>query len=606
MSRLSPDTALRTVTGDAQTLLAFIEQGSTAMASSPGQGLARQMRDLLTEDLARRYTVDVARPSALSPSDLERLTGWLGAGVQAGHLDLDAPETRTENGVVLRVFPMDEPPPNPVGRIVAPYLVLVLSPDWAAQVSAGDLQELAEDRARVLLLPLEGTDPEGVRALGRELQRCSWWVEARGLSADGEEGPPWLEVLRSSDWDSGHRTVQAHALATASQHTTEAFGIVLRREAEGLRVSKAQLDERTRQIRAGGAPIRAPELARQAEAIAKQHLTEFDRWLGDSLADWTAPQTGALSRELHALIDELGALEAQRLTTKESLTVPLRFERALLQRLRQRLLERTRRDLSALADLQEDLVRDRISALIRDAGAVPVPVTFSLPSLDRFERFMDNRLQIESPYRSERRTSGFYEFSMAARRYAMPMTMITGPLMALMVGIFAGGQQNEWVGKLRMLVPMIMIIVMIMGGVLVWRRMPLERAEQEQQELEKAREGLKREIRRMVTEAEREWLQLIRDHLRDQPLAVRSELEHKLEVQTQAQSGSIDEQQSRIQKQLRGLEDTAGLHGEFERKREGFMRQFAQRRGELQQLFMNLLSDMRRASGASARSRGPA
>jgi hypothetical protein len=215
-----------------------------------------------------------------------------------------------------------------------------------------------------------------------------------------------------------------------------------------------------------------------------------------------------------------------------------------------------------------------------------VPLSFGVPALGQFERFLRNRLLIEAPYRSEGTHGGMSDYFMAARKFAMPFTMVTGMLLSLVGAMSAFGSGNgAGMKQLKVGVVLLSLGAMVVGGVLVWRRAPVERAEKMARELEKARETLRRELRRMVADAEREWLRILAEHLRDQPAELRVALEAQLETHAQEQSKSGQEEHGRVERQKAGLANTERQLVEARSRREALGRSFDQLRDKLLQMF---------------------
>lgn len=184
--------------------------------------------------------------------------------------------------------------------------------------------------------------------------------------------------------------------------------------------------------------------------------------------------------------------------------MPKAFEDDLLRILRERISAHCIGDLVALKDLYR-IVSAEVDRVLDAAGGPPVvPIQFGYLPDEKLERLLERSVSLERRYQGELPRSGFFEYVMMARRFQVILFMFISAF-----GLSFLRQYQSF------MVPA-SILLLSFGGLYVWHWVKKERVESTRRELEKAREALRGEVKRMLSELQRGWAQALQQHLSDQ------------------------------------------------------------------------------------------
>src|SRR5205085_5128525 len=122
------------------------------------------------------------------------------------------------------------------------------------------------------------------------------------------------------------------------------------------------------------------------------------------------------------------------------------------------------------------------------------------------------------------------------------------------------------------------------GGWRVYRALPRERAESMAREIDKARDILRSEAKRIFSEAERGWTSAISDALRDEQATVLLQFEAAVREGQARRNTEMTEERGRVQRAMEGLQHAEGQLSVSSKTRDAVLNAGAQLRGALRQL----------------------
>jgi hypothetical protein len=231
-----------------------------------------------------------------------------------------------------------------------------------------------------------------------------------------------------------------------------------------------------------------------------------------------------------------------------------------------------------MADLQaaRDLARlvDAVAARALQTAACPAPAPLQPMSDERLRRLVSIVVSISRTYQGERPRPGFYEYAMLARRYQMVLVMMLSAFGVSFVRAFR-----------EVMLPL-GILLMSLGALHVAHAAKRSRAEQQTQQLERAREALKADAARSAAHFVRDWPGIVVQHLQDQAALLLEGCERAFRGQSGRAAAEAAAGRQLAQRQLQALDGVERRLTVSGRGRDALAASLAQLRGELRQLII--------------------
>jgi hypothetical protein len=251
--------------------------------------------------------------------------------------------------------------------------------------------------------------------------------------------------------------------------------------------------------------------------------------------------------------------------------LPADVEGEWLQALRTSLKRHCLADLGALRDTQRAAVND-IEKAVADAGGPPLVIPFQQMADDRLERVLDTHVVAQRKYQGEIPKRGAFEYMMMARRYQTVVFM------------FLSAFGLSFLRSYREFMIPAAVLLLSFGGLQVANSVRREREETLAKELDKIRELLRTESRRIIADVQRAWLLVVTQHASDQVSAVLGQVEASVRDYFTRLSSEGAEERQRLQRQLQSFEAAERKLVAPSRARQVTAQALAQVRGELRQL----------------------
>jgi len=543
MREIGPLPALRELSGDLANLATYCEAGAV--------------------------DVDIAVSGTISPEDAARAAEWvspeLDAGMLAGAVKRDA-EVRSlveEGRCVIRIFPATRPAAQKAARPRSAVLV------WLGAESATEspplLDDLLDDRPLVLIVRLS-PDPAADAKLAKSAAHNPWICQSLKFAELQPDGLKHRIQAAGQDLSILLRTYAAlYGLETAA----ETLKLVIEQEQRTIRVKRATAQQKTAKLQLGaGNPA---ETVADMRVRIQRTLSDFEKSVQDGVAELFLPQVGSLSRTVEERLTAIVDLE--RVTKEKSVQLRLlpSDEAELLKIIRDGIRDRAYTDLRSFRDVLE-LVTNDIDRTLAAANAPPVTIRHSQVPDSRVTRVLESSVRIDRPYRGELPKQGLQEYLQEARKYQGLLYMVMST-----VGLSALPAVRKYTVPLSM-------GLMVVGAALLPRSIRRERGESMAREVEKARDVLRTESRRIFSEAERGWTTAISDALRDEQSMVLLQFEAAMREGQSRRNVELTDERGRVQRALEGLQHADGQLIASGRTRDAVLNGAAQLRGGLCQL----------------------
>lgn len=538
------------------------------------RNLQADLRTLAAYCEARGVDADVVVTSSLDAAGAAAVASWLspsmnaaalleaGAG-SAGELSLDF----ADGSGVTRIVGQGR---APVQKVTAPrpaVLIAIASADDKLSPADHDaVSEAMEDRAMIVLVnPTSiGSAPE-LQTLAREAQPALMdSVAASSLTANG-----WHARLESGSAQNISAILRALAALYGVESATKVIRIVIEQEQRSLKVKRALAQQESAKLQHPAAnPM---ELVAETRTRMQRSFSDFERSVQEALRSLFLPQVGTLTQSAEQFLLKLGPFEEQKGEKTITLRLGDRVESEFFRRVREACREHCVRDLARLDALFEKSVAEGNAALAV-AGAPQVTMSHAtIPEL-RLSRMLDSALRIDRPYRGELPNHGIQEYIQQVKKY---------------VNIWAGIVSVAGVSTAKFLPAKTILGITVgltaLGLATLPQRIKRERAENLARELERARDVMRGEARRIFGEVEREWLAAVGEALRDEQTLYLSLFEAAVrEGQTQRTS-ELAEDRRRLQRQMSAMDNSDRLLTAAKRTRDAVEASVTQLRNTLRQ-----------------------
>jgi hypothetical protein len=362
--------------------------------------------------------------------------------------------------------------------------------------------------------------------------------------------------------------VQADAAAATLERLTAVAGLAFEQEARSTRAKRALAQDRLSAVQGKATPVSTSDLLSGLRSRLQRTFADFMRGLEErfdtTIAAPTAPLWAAVDSDLAAI----AALEEEARVKTVGLKVSAAAEASWLERVRGTLTQHCLADRAAVRDMLKDAAA-AIEKDVADAGGPPLVVQFQQLTDQRLNRVLDNALVPQRRYQGELPQQGFFQYLMMARRYQTVAFMLMSAF-----GL-------SFVRSYREFMLPAAVMLLSFGAVQVVHSVKRERVEMLRRELEKVRDLLRAETRRMTKEVESGWLGVVNQHLADQLPHALGAVEAAVREHAARTAGEGAEDKQRLQRQVQSSDSAEKKLLALQKSREGIAQGLAQVRGEL-------------------------
>jgi hypothetical protein len=184
-------------------------------------------------------------------------------------------------------------------------------------------------------------------------------------------------------------------------------------------------------------------------------------------------------------------------------------------------------------------------------------------------------------YESDSMRHGFFEQLMMARRYLMILFMFLSAF-----GLSFLRSYTE------IMIPL-SILLLGVGALVVVQSAKRERHEQNAKELEKAKEAIRNEVRRILSDVQRGWSSAVSQYLSDQQQSLLAQIEPLLREHQTRRTSENSEEKMKMQRQSQGLENIERKLTAVAKGRDMLASSLSQLQGEIRQLVLGAVKQQR-------------
>jgi hypothetical protein len=379
--------------------------------------------------------------------------------------------------------------------------------------------------------------------------------------------------LGSAPWDQLHDLFRAHGAVVGLDALSNVYDMVMEQVQGEMRVNKSVSQQKLAKFGGpkGGAAPPSPtaDLLADLKNRTQRLAAEFERGAADRLQDLLGQPAGLLVRETEQALGSLTELQLEKKTKTMGARVPAAFEEKINKLIRERVGRHCAGDLVALNDLFR-LIGQEFERTLAQAQGPPLVVQFRYLTDERVRRMLDMYGIFQSPFKGEMPNPGFGEYFASVRKYSMILVMG-----ASMFGMSAMLRQYR-----EITVP-ITVLLVAFGTYSVAMGTRQQRVENVETQLEAARVAMRTEIRRIITDLQKQWAAMLKEFLNDQISSAVAEVDAALkEQQGKKGGGDANPERDRLTRQLQAIDASEKRIAASGKTREAFVASVGQIRGD--------------------------
>jgi hypothetical protein len=223
------------------------------------------------------------------------------------------------------------------------------------------------------------------------------------------------------------------------------------------------------------------------------------------------------------------------------------------------------------------IVHRELDQLMSEVNVPAISWQFRVLDDQKALRILEGQIIFQRHYKGELPKKGFFEYFMSARRYLTVLFMIMSA-----IGF------SRWRSNPEFMIPTSILLLGI-GSLVVARTVKRERIEGHERELEKAKEMIRVETRRMLTEVQRAWTALLDQYLAEQQQDCIIAMENRIREHFARATSETAEERQRVQRQMQGLDTSERRLMPLLKNKDAISNAIAQMRGEFRQLLLTSL-----------------
>ncbi|MCU7551422.1 hypothetical protein OCK74_20030 [Chitinophagaceae bacterium LB-8] len=300
------------------------------------------------------------------------------------------------------------------------------------------------------------------------------------------------------------------------------------------------------------------------KTLVQKNMQEMEKSYRSKYEDMNKPNTGRFSQVASDCVQQIKDFQREEIAEKsEKVAISLKKNDTdrILATVGLNLKEEFRKDEAFIHKVFEELV-SKVNNQLNEKGISPLkPSELFLPFAEG-QRILNSYCYIGKPYAGELVKKGINEYFIALRDYTGLIMVVAGLLAPLnMVATISENAVLKAMSNfIRITTGMITLIMIVYGIYDLRRRIPRKRQEEQDKELNRARETTMQECKRMFNESSRDWQSSVSNWIRDvgQNILVQIEANIKNQGQQKLQQLNIERMQ-----QQRSQQSIDTLHRNF-------------------------------------------
>lgn len=557
------------------------ELNNLVKESSQGAGMRaiqQGMQNLNEAVEAAVVHVQVLHLSQNSDEDWKSLFTWLGQAEQADTL-LDqikreeSPDLHLNFGPVkvqLHIHAFENVHSREVGALGDSLIICLINKE---DIAAGEWQEMLSsvltNGAWVWLIKPEEKALDSSFSNDLE-EQCLGIQQLNWSELGGAHSLPTL--FEDKAFQEKIYIAFNYSCVSAMDSLLSVFNLAMEQEERNLKAKRVLNQQQVIKLQSDSGSSLQDVLA-QLKTFTNQQLNQVEKGVLQSMEDAVRPQIGSFTKEVEALVDELESLDEEKGSKQTRLYIPDNIQRSFQESVSRFFQTMGQENLVILRDTLKGL-EEEIEKILAQHELPAVSFNVRYLTDQPLQQIMMSAVRWERPYEGSLGRKGPYEYFMAMRKYQMIVFMLASSL-----GL-------SFLRNLRLYMIPVTILLLGVGGYNVYRSVEKERADNDSKELDKAKDSLKNEAKRIGSEVVRQWGKVIADHIKQQNHQILQTLESHLKEVGRKKDADLDEQKKRSQRQTQSLDSMERKYSNIQRGKETVYRGIMRSKSDIKQAFI--------------------
>jgi hypothetical protein len=226
----------------------------------------------------------------------------------------------------------------------------------------------------------------------------------------------------------------------------------------------------------------------------------------------------------------------------------------------------------ALNSLEKEVVRT-----CQQKGVPVVSLFMNYLNDKELSLTLDSSIRIERPYEAAVQRKGFYEYFMAVRKYQMIFLMF--------ISLFGIGSYIRRQPKIMITAT---LILTAFGAYTLRKTVKQERQEQTDKEVERAREMLRDETKRMSSETLQRWRKQLSDYFKTLNVQIMRQIDESTQIYQQRRQVQMEDEKRTFQRISQGFDVVEKQLSGFQRSQDMWIRNQQRLKAELKSEFLRI------------------
>jgi hypothetical protein len=312
---------------------------------------------------------------------------------------------------------------------------------------------------------------------------------------------------------------QSYAMALSIQKLGETLDIYLENEKKDLDARKLSIQKELDDLKKNSNSRSGQELFMQIKNFVSKSIVEFEKGVNERISSMVKPQTGSLIYLLEDEIETLNHLDEVKEDGQTKLAIP-KIKDDIKEKIHHSFSDHFYNDIASMNDFLQVMVEE-IKSQCENIGLLDVHLNYETLPENKFDIALDDLVQYEKEFDAKAASKGFMAVFSAARQPMMIIVMVVS-----VIGMFMQGQDIRKSPYFLILLALA-IIFGIYNAITSGKK---EKTSKFKEELKKAKQHLKTESRRIISNIDKEVKPVYSAHLKNQIQQILEDLEYALRI----------------------------------------------------------------------------
>jgi hypothetical protein len=349
------------------------------------------------------------------------------------------------------------------------------------------------------------------------------------------------------------------------------FTLIINQEERTLKAKKAIGQQQVIKIQTKDS-LSPSDVLNNIKGLLNQQFSMVEKGINDNYENHLRPITGDYSKLIEEDLIGLTRLESSKKTKTMALSIPSDFETKHYDSIYNFFLQEGHEHMILLRDAFKSAEKE-VDKLLEKNGITGVSLNLKFLTDSQLRIILDSAVRAERPYDGVMPKKGAYEYFVAMRKYQIIAVMLMSTL------------GMSFLKNMRIFMLPLTVVLLGAGGFSVYKTVQKESEEKENDEIEKAKDSLRSESKRIASEVARQWLRVINDHLKMQLSQTVISLESYIKNYATKKQVDDEDEKKKVQRQVQSIDNNERKMANINRLRDTFYRNLQKNKMDSRQAF---------------------